>query len=148
MAVPIVVCSSSAFDYSQVQCLMSLSSCRNNWSNMQRSLPVAMRNHHIMFRDRRSSVKVFASRGNASQELGSEDNAGVSCSEEEDELSHVIKFKMSDFKIHDRVSIALGERVRDYFLRIRYLHANAVMLLYLNCCLALAHLKAKLATNK
>ncbi|XP_073131376.1 probable plastid-lipid-associated protein 14, chloroplastic isoform X2 [Henckelia pumila] len=110
MAVPIGVCSSSAFDYSQVQCLMSLSSCRNYSSDMQTSLPVARSNHCIMLRDRRSSVKVFASRGNVSQELESEDNAGVSCSEEDDELSHVMKFKMSDFKIHDRVSIALGER--------------------------------------
>ncbi|XP_073131378.1 probable plastid-lipid-associated protein 14, chloroplastic isoform X4 [Henckelia pumila] len=113
MAVPIGVCSSSAFDYSQVQCLMSLSSCRNYSSDMQTSLPVARSNHCIMLRDRRSSVKVFASRGNVSQELESEDNAGVSCSEEDDELSHVMKFKMSDFKIHDRVSIALGERQGD-----------------------------------
>ncbi|XP_051137955.1 probable plastid-lipid-associated protein 14, chloroplastic [Andrographis paniculata] len=62
-------------------------------------------------RNHSSIIKCLASRENVS-ELESVENAGVSYWEEDDDddFSHVIKFKMSDFKIHDRVSIGLKDR--------------------------------------
>ncbi|KAK6135202.1 hypothetical protein DH2020_031047 [Rehmannia glutinosa] len=106
MALSIGVCSRASFDFVEVPFLKLLS--RGNLSNRQVNLPVVSRgNSH---RKRRSSIKCFASRDNVTQELESEENASVSSSGDDDDLSHVIKFKMSDFKIHDRVSIGLGDR--------------------------------------
>lgn len=52
-----------------------------------------------------------------SSSLKFEENAqSVSSVPVEEESGHVIKFKMSDFKVLDRVSVGLGGRVRDYIL--------------------------------
>lgn len=109
MALSIGVCSRSSFGFVEVP-FSKLSS----WSNFSKGrlvYPVVSRDNRI--EKPRSKYKCFASRGNVARELDSEENASVSSSEEEEDLRHVMKFKMSDFKIHDRVSIGLGNRVRE-----------------------------------
>lgn len=109
MALSIGVCSRSSFDFVEVP-FSKLSS----WSNLSKGrvvYPVVSRGDRIV--KRRSKYKCFASRGNVTRELDSEENASAGSLEEEEDLSHVIKFKMSDFKIHDRVGIGLGNRVRE-----------------------------------
>ncbi|KAI3458017.1 hypothetical protein Pfo_014680 [Paulownia fortunei] len=106
MALSIGVCSRSSFDFVEVP-FWKLLSC-SNLSNRRVSLPVVSRDNSL--RKRRWSVKCIASTENVTHELESEENASVSSLDDDDDLSHVIKFKMSDFKIHDRVSIGLGDR--------------------------------------
>ncbi|KAG8381153.1 hypothetical protein BUALT_Bualt06G0092800 [Buddleja alternifolia] len=107
MALSVGVCSSSSFDFVEVP-FFRLSS-RSNLSTQRRIFPVVSRDSTCI-RKHRLRIMCFASKQNATRELESRKNASVSNSEEDDDLSHVIKFKMSDFKIHDRVSIGLGNR--------------------------------------
>ncbi|KAL8537942.1 hypothetical protein ACS0TY_000041 [Phlomoides rotata] len=100
MALSIGVCSRSSFDFVEVPF--------SKLSKGRVVCPVVSRD--IRIRKLRLKHKCFASSGNVTRELDSEENASASSSEEEVDLSHVIKFKMSDFKIHDRVSIGLGNR--------------------------------------
>ncbi|KAK4384857.1 putative plastid-lipid-associated protein 14, chloroplastic [Sesamum angolense] len=106
MALSVGVCSSSSFDFAEVP-FLKLSSC-SNLSNRRGGLPLVSRDNCLG--KQRSSVKCFASNKNPTRELEPEENASVSCSEDDDDFSHVMKFKMSDFKIHDRVSIGLRDR--------------------------------------
>ncbi|KAK4431341.1 putative plastid-lipid-associated protein 14, chloroplastic [Sesamum alatum] len=108
MALSVGVCSSSSFDFVEVP-LLKLSSC-SKLSNRRGGSPVVSRDNCLG--KQRSSIKCFASNQNPTLELESEEDASASCSgdDDDDDLSHVMKFKMSDFKIHDRVSIGLGDR--------------------------------------
>ncbi|XP_020548737.1 probable plastid-lipid-associated protein 14, chloroplastic isoform X2 [Sesamum indicum] len=106
MALSIGVCSTSSFDFVEVT-FLKLSSC-SNLSKRRRGLSVVSIDNCLG--KQTSSIKCFASIQRPTRELESEENASVSCSEDDDDFSHVMKFKMSDFKIHDRVSIGLGDR--------------------------------------
>ena len=106
MALCAGVCSRSSFDFADVPFLRS-----GNLSKRRVFLPVVLRDNKSLHKQR-LKIGCFASRGNVTPELESEENASVSSSKDDDgDFSHVIKFKMSDFKIHDRVSIGLGNRV-------------------------------------
>ncbi|XP_047966832.1 probable plastid-lipid-associated protein 14, chloroplastic [Salvia hispanica] len=105
MALCAGVCSRSSFDFADVPFLRS-----GNLSKRRVFLPVVLRDNKSLHKQR-LKIGCFASRGNVTPELESEENASVSSSKDDDgDFSHVIKFKMSDFKIHDRVSIGLGNR--------------------------------------
>ncbi|KAH6784056.1 OBP3-responsive protein 1 [Perilla frutescens var. hirtella] len=106
MAFYMGICSRSYFDFVDVP--FSKLSCSSNLSKRRLLLPLFLRDNSL--RKQRSKFGCFASRGNVTPELESEENVSVSSSQDDDDLSHVIKFKMSDFKIHDRVSIGLGNR--------------------------------------
>lgn len=64
---------------------------------------------------RRKRLEVNCSLPNTMSPLESEEDAATLSSSDslEDEFSHVTKFKMSDFKIRNRVSIGLGGRVME-----------------------------------
>nr|GEV17912.1 probable plastid-lipid-associated protein 14, chloroplastic [Tanacetum cinerariifolium] len=70
-----------------------------------------MRKTFVSSRKQRSHIRCSLSR-EALSPMKFEEDAGVSSSDslERQEFSHVIKFKFSDFKISDRVSIGLGGR--------------------------------------
>lgn len=105
MALNMGVCSRSSFDFVDVP-FSRLSRC----SNFSTWLPVVLRDNRL--RKQRLRIGCFASRGNVPPGVESEEDVSVSSSKDCDEdFSHVIKFKMSDFKIHDRVSIGLGNKV-------------------------------------
>ncbi|XP_057798706.1 probable plastid-lipid-associated protein 14, chloroplastic isoform X2 [Salvia miltiorrhiza] len=107
MALYAGVCSRSSFDFVDVP--FSRLSRGTNLSKRRVLLPAVLRDNSLQ--KQRSKIGCFASRGNATPELESEENASVSGSKDDDgDFSHVIKFKMSDFKIHDSVSIGLGNR--------------------------------------
>ncbi|KAK4480497.1 hypothetical protein RD792_013572 [Penstemon davidsonii] len=114
MALSIRVCSSSPFEFIEVPYLRSLSHC--GLSNQRELSPLVSRSYCHRARKLRSSIKCFASEENVTRELEPEESSSsVSSSgdhdyDDDDDLSHVIKFKMSDFKIHDHVSIGLGDR--------------------------------------
>lgn len=112
MALHTVICSRSSFDFVDVP--FSRLSRRSNLSKTRLLLPTALRDNGL--RELRSKTACFASRGNVAPELESEENASACSSQGDDDLSHVIKFNMSDFKVHDRVSIGLGNRVCENFI--------------------------------
>ncbi|PIN20511.1 Protein kinase PCTAIRE [Handroanthus impetiginosus] len=105
MALSIGVCSRSSFDV-EVPFLKLLGG--SNPSNQRGTLPFASRSYCL--KKWRLSIKCFASREHVTHELESEENASVSSCEDDDDLSHAIKFNMSDFLIHDHVSVGLGDR--------------------------------------
>ncbi|XP_042002320.1 probable plastid-lipid-associated protein 14, chloroplastic isoform X1 [Salvia splendens] len=105
MALCAGVCSRSSFNFADVPFLRN-----GNLSKRLVFLPVVLRDNKSL-QKQRLKIGCFASRGNVTPELEYEENASVSSSKDDDgDFSHVIKFKMSDFKIHDRVSIDLGNR--------------------------------------
>lgn len=106
MALSMGICSRSSFDF--VDLPFSRQSCLSNLSKSRLLSPAFLRDNGL--REQRSKAVCFTSRGNVTPELESEENASVSSSQGDDDLSHVIKFKMSDFKLHDRVSIGLRNR--------------------------------------
>lgn len=120
MALSMGICSRSSFDFVDVPFWRQ--SCWSNSSKSRLLSPVVLRDNGL--REQRSKAVCFGSRGNVTPELESEENASVSSSQGDDDLSHVIKFKMSDFKLHDRVSIGLGNRVCENFIVIVYLSRN------------------------
>lgn len=110
MALNMGICTRSSFDFVDVP-FSRLSRC-SNFSTSRVILPAVLRENRLR-KQRLLRIGCFASsRGNVTPELESEENASVSSSKDyDDDFSHVIKFKMSDFKIHDRVSIGLGNKV-------------------------------------
>ncbi|KAL3653620.1 putative plastid-lipid-associated protein 14, chloroplastic [Castilleja foliolosa] len=110
MSLSIGMCSRASFDF--VELPSSQLSCCSNLSNRRTKFPIVSNNNNNnkSLRKRKSSIKCLASTGNVTHKLESEDDAGVSSCNDDDDLSHVIKFRMSDFKIDDRVSIGLGDR--------------------------------------
>ncbi|KAL7106932.1 hypothetical protein ACP275_06G022800 [Erythranthe tilingii] len=106
MAISIGLCSRSSFDSIELLFFKSLS--HSNLSNRRVFLPLVSSDNSI--RKWRPRIKCLASRENFTRELESEESDGVSRSDNDDDLSHVIKFKISDFNVHDRVSIGLGDR--------------------------------------
>lgn len=74
-----------------------------------------MRTNFDSFRKSRSQIRCSSSR-EALSPLEFEEDVNVSTSDslEGEDFSHALKFKLSDFKISDRVSIGLGGRVCKY----------------------------------
>lgn len=118
MALNMGICSRSSFDFVDVP-FLRLSRC-SNFSTRRELLPAVLRDNRL--RKQRLRIGCFASRGNVTPGVESEEDVSVSSSKDcDDDFSHVIKFKMSDFKIHDRVSIGLGNKVCEFFLLQMYL---------------------------
>ncbi|XP_059667223.1 probable plastid-lipid-associated protein 14, chloroplastic isoform X2 [Cornus florida] len=78
----------------------------------------------ISIQRRSSIIKCFSSRKTVSP-LESDESAVTGSDFMEEELGHVIKFKMSDFKIGDRVSIGLGGRADEVVFEAVVKDANS-----------------------
>ncbi|CAA3026298.1 probable plastid-lipid-associated 14, chloroplastic isoform X1 [Olea europaea subsp. europaea] len=110
MALSIGVWSSSTLEGVELPCFRLLNN-RNLLMRQKFLIPISRINDNYL-RKRKAEIKCLASKESVTHALESEENVSATSSGfvEDDDLSHVMKFKMSDFKIHDRVSIGLCGR--------------------------------------
>lgn len=111
MALSIGVWSSSTLEGVELPCFRLLNN-RNLLMRQKFLIPISRINDNYL-RKQKAEIKCLASKESVTHALESEENVSATSSGfvEDDDLSHVMKFKMSDFKIHDRVSIGLCGRV-------------------------------------